>query len=252
MKHPFKILSTLVFVTLLATSANAQVNLLLNRDYVGKASEKQLMRVIEKGANLNQVSTRYGHTPLTVLVDYRLRKDTKGSMRLIRVMLERGADPNIPVGPTRISRSYNRDWVGSTALHKAVEIGYKPLVTLLLEAGAEPNAVGEREENRTPLYDTVLLENKAIVQLLLEAGAEPNVAAGESDYYFTPLVSAIVEPANMEVARLLLEYGADPTLAVTGETPLSLTAGAPGTKCPTCTRSHANPEVHTLLLQYRK
>ena len=53
------------------------------------------MRVIEKGADLNQVSTRYGHTPLTVMVDYLLRKDTKGTMRLIGIMMDHGADPNI-------------------------------------------------------------------------------------------------------------------------------------------------------------
>ena len=98
------VLGSLIVLMVWATSASAQVNLLLNRDYVGKVSETQLMRVIDKGAGLNQVNPRYAHTPLTVIADYRLHKDTKGTMRLIETMLEHGADPDI------------KDKTGATAL----------------------------------------------------------------------------------------------------------------------------------------
>lgn len=46
-------------------------------------------------------------------------------MRLIKLYLDKGADPNIPVG---LNRGYNKLWV-ATALHKAVKIGYWPLST---------------------------------------------------------------------------------------------------------------------------
>ena len=56
----------------------------------------------------------------------------------------------------------------------------------------------------------------------------------------------------MPTAKLLLVAGVDPDLAdASGETTLTLTAGQVGDNCTTCTHSHANPDVHELLLQYR-
>ncbi len=74
------VLVPLTVLMVWATSASAQVNLLLNRDYVGNASEKQLLRVIDKHVDLNEVSWCYGHTPLTVMAHYRQCKNPKGTM----------------------------------------------------------------------------------------------------------------------------------------------------------------------------
>ncbi len=211
--------------------------------------------MIENGADLNQVSTRYGHTPLTVMVDYRLHKDTKSAMRLISIMPERGADPNIPVGPTR---SYNRDWVGSTALHKAVEIGYRPLVRMLLENGADPDIVppvtdiesfaplhravwkrdfemvklllangadsnirqykGSTYSGRVPLLTAILAESPTMVQILLDGGADPNIRV---DYENRTLLYNAVLVENKAIVKILLEGGADPNVA--GESEYHLT-----------------------------
>ncbi len=289
MKYSFLSLIILSFLVLTGV-ANAQVNLLLNRDYVGNASEKQLMQVIEKGVDLNQVSTRYGHTPLTVMVDYRLRKDTKSAMRLISIMLERGADPNIPVGPTR---GYNKYWVGSTVLHKAVEIGYMPLVLLLLEVGANPDivppvkgieslaplhrAVRKRDfetiklllvnradpdvqqypdskyAGRTPLMTAVIARSPTMVRLLIEGGADPNIQASKGrGAGRTPLLNTTFRPQSIRLAKILLEAGADPNIPDDyGNSPITMTAEGSTCKVIYCHRSPENPELHELLLQYR-
>jgi ankyrin repeat protein len=91
-----------------------------------------------------------------------------------------------------------------TPLHKAVENGYLDLVKLLLENGANPNAVGE--SNNTPLHKAAANGDLDLVGLLLENGANPN-AVGELNY--TPLHTA-VENGDLDLVELLLENKANP------------------------------------------
>jgi len=63
----------------------------------------------------------------------------------------------------------DRDTLGDTPLHVAAQLGDPADVRVLLEAGADPNAIGGR--GRTPLFCT---ENAKIAEMLVGAGANTN------------------------------------------------------------------------------
>lgn len=58
---------------------------------------------------------------------------------------------------------------GNTALHLAIQNGDEQIIKLLLDKGANVNAVDNN--GRTPLHEAVVQANEPIVQLLLENGA---------------------------------------------------------------------------------
>jgi len=113
--------------------------------------------LIEQGADIN-AGDWYGQTPLWAAVDLR-NLDVPGPTRdngmdrdaifdLIKVLLERGADPNArtkEVTPIRrwITRLGNLSWVdftGQTPFIRAALSGDVSTMKLLLEYGADPNA----------------------------------------------------------------------------------------------------------------
>ncbi|BCS92346.1 tetratricopeptide repeat protein [Metallosphaera javensis (ex Sakai et al. 2022)] len=67
-----------------------------------------------------------------------------------------------------------RDGMGNTMLHLAVRNGMEEMVRLLLDAGADVNAVNN--EGHTPLYYAILSCNQGIGKLLLDRGADPGLA----------------------------------------------------------------------------
>ncbi|BCS92331.1 MAG: beta-barrel assembly-enhancing protease [Metallosphaera javensis (ex Sakai et al. 2022)] len=67
-----------------------------------------------------------------------------------------------------------RDGMGNTVLHLAVRNGMEEMVRLLLDAGADVNAVNN--EGHTPLYYAILSCNQGIGKLLLDRGADPGLA----------------------------------------------------------------------------
>jgi uncharacterized protein len=99
---------------------------------------------------------------------------------------------------------------GFTALHLAIFGRQEEAVRLLLERGADPNALSTGEIAKVPPLGTAAFAGStALARLLLDSGADPNVR-GEGG--FTALHSA-AQNADEELARLLLERGADPGLA---------------------------------------
>lgn len=64
---------------------------------------------------------------------------------------------------------------GDTPLHKLLWQGNTYGVELLLEHGANPNAVGDMGE--TPLHVAISQSNGRAVAALLKAGADPNVVS---------------------------------------------------------------------------
>ena len=102
-----------------------------------------------------------------------------------------------------------RDKKGKTPLHTAVKDEKIDIVRLLLDNGANPNAVSK--EGETPLLIAAQFDNIDIVNLLLEKGADPkNVDEDEKPIQdkegYTHLHHA-VENGNTDLVTLLLEKG---------------------------------------------
>lgn len=93
---------------------------------------------------------------------------------------------------------------GPRAIHNAVGRGYRDVVQLLLDNGADVNA-GKGTE--TPLMAAVQSQNIDMVKLLLESNADPNAGPCESDKSRTILETA-VQNGVTEIVRLLLASNA--------------------------------------------
>jgi uncharacterized protein len=99
---------------------------------------------------------------------------------------------------------------GFTALHLAIFGRQEEATHVLLEHGADPNALATNENVRVPPLGTAaFVRSVPLARLLLDSGAEVN---GRGDGGFTALHSA-AQNGDEELARLLLERGADPGLA---------------------------------------
>jgi ankyrin repeat protein len=99
---------------------------------------------------------------------------------------------------------------GFTALHLAIFGGQEEAARLLLERGADPNALSTNEAVRVPPLGTAaFVRSVPLAQLLLDSGADAN---GRGEGGFTALHSA-AQNGDEDLARLLLERGADMSLA---------------------------------------
>ena len=128
----------------------------------------------------------------------------KGNHTLIQLLLERGANPN------------TCSWVDYTALRLAVLSKDVASVNVLLNGGAEVNALHLNNQwvfssvktnlyrfRTTVLFDAVSLKLEGIVKLLLDRGADVDV--GDA----TPLFRAVSDN-NGRMVSLLIKNGADP------------------------------------------
>jgi ankyrin repeat protein len=84
-----------------------------------------------------------------------------GQEEIARQLVAAGADVNRP----------SRNAIRVAPLHSAVESGSLPLLNLLLEHGAHPDAVEFLEA--TPLHSAAARGSKEMVERLLKAGADP-------------------------------------------------------------------------------
>jgi hypothetical protein len=84
------------------------------------------------------------------------------------------------------------------------------LVIKLLESGVDPNAPGRPGLDDTALHWMAIHGNTPVVELLLQKGANPNARADL--VYEVPLHAAISNRAPLSTIDVLLEYGADPKL----------------------------------------
>jgi uncharacterized protein len=95
---------------------------------------------------------------------------------------------------------------GFAPLHLAAFFRQPHAVSLLLERGADPNAVAANDSCVTPLHSAAASGDRDCVLLLLDAGADPN-ARQRGD--FVPLHAADAA-GDRAMAELLLEHGAEP------------------------------------------
>jgi uncharacterized protein len=108
---------------------------------------------------------------------------------------------------------------GFTALHLAAFFRRPEGVRLLLERGADPNAVAENAMRVTPLHSAAARGDHVAVRLLLAAGADPNARQQGG---FVPLHAAVAV-GDRELAEMLLAAGADPNARTDdGRTPEDL------------------------------
>ena len=130
----------------------------------------------------------------------------QGDARMVRALLDRGVDPNLP------------DADGRTPLFHAV-LSDENCVNALLEKGANPNA--RDRQGQSVISAATRRGNDTIVALLVEAGADaPNVA----------LVDGI-RTTDLEAVKEALLEGADPNaLDTNGQPALILSIVAPETE----------------------
>jgi ankyrin repeat protein len=113
--------------------------------------------LIRNGADLNALW--YANNYIGYAVDT--------GMEMVTYLLDSGADPN------------NANWLGVTYLHKASMLGNVPLARLLLEYGADLQAV-EAEYESTPIGWAAKYGQTEMVRFLLEQGADPGLPADKA------------------------------------------------------------------------
>jgi uncharacterized protein len=112
------------------------------------------------------------------------------------------------VGEPELAQARASD--GFTALHLAAYFGQEDAARLLLEHGADANAVARNAELEVaPLHSAAAGGHGSIVKLLLEHGADPNARQRGG---FTPLHAA-AQNGDRDSVEALLERGADKTAA---------------------------------------
>ncbi len=95
---------------------------------------------------------------------------------------------------------------GFTALHLAAFFAHPEAARLLLERGADPDAVAENRMCVTPLHSAAAARNVETARDLLDRGADPN-ARQEGGFV---ALDAALQNRDDELRALLLARGADP------------------------------------------
>ncbi|XP_014057067.1 B-cell lymphoma 3 protein homolog isoform X1 [Salmo salar] len=98
-----------------------------------------------------------------------------------------------------------RNYEGLTPLHLAVQGGHKELVRMLLDAGADINAMQDIKSGHSPLIHAVENHNMGMVHFLIENDCNVNVQSYSGN---TALHSACGR-GQVDTARLLLKNRAD-------------------------------------------
>jgi ankyrin repeat protein len=98
--------------------------------------------------------------------------------------------------------------IGLTPLHIAALEGKTDVVKLLIERGANINALNGWQQ--TPLHQATMHGNIAAMKLLIAAHADLEV---HDNHAYTPLLAA-VEQGGADGLRLLLEAGANPNASL--------------------------------------
>jgi ankyrin repeat protein len=181
---------------------------------------------IERGADVN-LPNKGGWTPLYLATDnrnieggdYPVPKPDMDNLEFIKILLDRGANPNLPVKDNTLSRTiFTMQWFiepGSTAFIRAAQSSDVELMKLLLARGADPKRATDHGDNALTVaagigwvegvtYERSVAENLTAVKMLLDLGLDPNSANRDGR---TPLMGAAMKGRN-DVVQLLVERGA--------------------------------------------
>ena len=118
--------------------------------------------LLKKGANVN-LADSFGLAPLQVAV---CCKDLDVS--LIEHLIEKGADINYNTPSNALAKPFE----GWTSLHYAISCGADDVARLLIEKGANVNAIAD--DGTTPLILAAKNDSVFMAKLLLEKGADVN------------------------------------------------------------------------------
>ena len=140
--------------------------------------------LIDKGADFNAVVPNLGCSAW-------IHACNGGSLNVMRMLLDRGADPN--------TGAEGESPLRAATLHPEA-------LKMLLDSGADPNRI--LSTGSTALLRAVLDQRSQSLTLLLQYGADPNLAHAATCE--TPLMVAALKH-RLDNVRLLLERGADVT-----------------------------------------
>jgi ankyrin repeat protein len=182
--------------------------------WFAEVAEKQrttVLTVLEAGAAVEARDAR-GRTPLIAAAEMEcsitVSSATQPGVELHKFQ-EMDPTPVVRLLLDRGADPNARDLEGSTALIRAsgvdrrMNFDPRPVVRLLLDAGADVKA--QDNEGRSALHSAIEGYNTAVVQMLIECGADVNA---RDKRLVTPLAHAVEEDAP-RMARLLIDAGAD-------------------------------------------
>ena len=195
-----------------------------------RRQEATVKLLIDNGADMNGSGRTENLNPLLAAISSQFR--TEDDRRIIGLLLEHGADPNIPCSPSGDSMLHVlvksclnqpegiKEWYLDYAESQLpLELRGRESIFLALEKGAKPNALDAN--GKTPLWWAVSRESETMMRLLLDNGADPNIYPVDK---LRPISLAVLNGNDTKV-RLLLAAGADPEIVGDVDlTPLSMAA----------------------------
>ena len=110
---------------------------------------------------------------------------------------------------------------GATAIAFAADFGRTEAVRILLDAGADPNALNKN--GSSPALGAAFFGRPECLRILLDAGADPTIADQEGTTAFTaldvpwPITKMIAEALMMPLDPELLDAGRDGCRAILAE-----------------------------------
>jgi ankyrin repeat protein len=192
-------------------------------DVIKKGDKAEVQKFLKQEPSLAKTSDEKNRTAILFAV-YAGHKD------IAEMLIASGVEPNIfeAAATGRVARvkellKQNPELVhafspdGWTALH--LNFGNLEIAKLLLDSGADINAVSKNKLTATPLQGSVVMKNLELAKLLLDRGANVSPRGEEGT---TPLHES-AGSGQLDLLKLLLERGADVNARDdAGKTPLTI------------------------------